>query len=83
MSVAGSVAAPAVDLSTWMGGLRGTIGDRPLNRIVMPGSHDSVSWSITRNSGVCGFGDQADLARRFPSIGEHVPDAERYLGGPT
>ncbi|MFJ5806130.1 hypothetical protein [Streptomyces sp. NPDC093093] len=68
MSVAGSLAAPAIDPGAWMGGLRGTIGDRPLNRIVMPGSHDSGSWSFTRNSGVCGFGDQADLARRFPSI---------------
>ncbi|MFD5933705.1 hypothetical protein [Streptomyces sp. NPDC060333] len=67
-SVAGTVAAPAVDLGAWMGGLRDTIGDRPLNRIVMPGSHDSGSWSITRNSGVCDFGDQADLAHRFPSI---------------
>ncbi|MET9596270.1 hypothetical protein [Streptomyces sp. NPDC006459] len=62
------VTAATVDLAGWMGGLRAVLGDRPLNRIVMPGSHDSGSWSITRDSGVCSHGDQAGLANRFPSI---------------
>ncbi|MEU0002442.1 hypothetical protein ABZ069_36640 [Streptomyces microflavus] len=48
--------------------LRGTIGDRPLKHIVMPGSHDSGSWSITRNSGLCPYGESADVARRWPAL---------------
>ncbi|MEV7831268.1 hypothetical protein AB0P12_11660 [Streptomyces subrutilus] len=58
----------SADLRTWMGENRSVLGGRPLNRIVMPGSHDAGSWSITRNSGVCDAGDQASISRTFPSI---------------
>ncbi|MFJ1787034.1 hypothetical protein ACIOML_22300 [Streptomyces anulatus] len=55
-------------LNSWMEQMRGTVGDRPLNRIVMPGSHDSGSWSITRNSGMCPYGESADIARKWPAL---------------
>ncbi|MFK0230819.1 hypothetical protein ACIQUL_34165 [Streptomyces sp. NPDC090303] len=55
-------------LGSWMEQLRGTVGDRPLNRIVMPGSHDSGSWSITKNSGMCPYGESADVARKWPAL---------------
>ncbi|MFJ5646152.1 hypothetical protein, partial [Streptomyces sp. NPDC093223] len=51
-------APPLVDphglnLGQWMSQIRNVIGDRPLNKVVMPGSHDAGSWSITPDSGVC------------------------------
>ncbi|MFF7296430.1 hypothetical protein [Streptomyces sp. NPDC008265] len=69
-----ATAAPArsatseLALGSWMEQLRGTVGDRPLNRIVMPGSHDAGSWSITRNSGLCRYGESAHVARKWPAL---------------
>ncbi|WP_097976919.1 hypothetical protein [Streptomyces sp. gb14] len=48
------------------------IGDRPLNRIVMPGAHDAGSWSITDTSGICDSGDAAATARKAPQIAAAV-----------
>ncbi|NEC20195.1 hypothetical protein [Streptomyces parvus] len=55
-------------LSRWMGQVDNVIGDRPLNEIVMPGSHDAGSWSITDKSGVCDTASEAKLAREHPQI---------------
>ncbi|WP_158708716.1 hypothetical protein [Streptomyces bikiniensis] len=57
-----------ITLDSWMEQLRGSVGDRPFNRIVMPGSHDSGSWSITKNSGTCPYGESADVARKWPAL---------------
>ncbi|MFB7037465.1 hypothetical protein [Streptomyces sp. NPDC056294] len=57
-----------ITLDSWMEQLRGSVGDRPFNRIAMPGSHDSGSWSITRNSGMCPYGESADVARKWPAL---------------
>ncbi|MFJ5646252.1 hypothetical protein, partial [Streptomyces sp. NPDC093223] len=49
----GQIDPGALNLQYWMNQIHGTIGDRPLNKVVMPGSHDAGSWSITPDSGVC------------------------------
>ncbi|MEU0896725.1 MBL fold metallo-hydrolase [Streptomyces massasporeus] len=46
----------------------GVIGDRPLNKIVMPGSHDAGSWSINPASGVCDSGFEAANAGKNPGV---------------
>jgi hypothetical protein len=56
------------DLSSWMEQMRGTIGDRPLNQIVMPGSHDAGTAGITKDSGICDWGDTASTARKNRSV---------------
>ncbi|MEU6312833.1 hypothetical protein [Streptomyces sp. NPDC047014] len=61
-------AATSIALDSWMEQLAGTVGERPLNRIVMPGSHDSGSWSISKNSGLCPYGESADVARKWPAL---------------
>ncbi|MGW0412538.1 hypothetical protein ACWDZX_14740 [Streptomyces collinus] len=53
---AGRTPAATVDLSHWMGDMHGYLDDRPLNRIAMPGSHDSGSWSIPADPGLCTSG---------------------------
>lgn len=58
----------SLDLTRWMGQIRDVIGDRPLNKIVMPGSHDAGSWSITDKTGVCDTASQAGMARDHPQI---------------
>ncbi|MEW1615930.1 MULTISPECIES: hypothetical protein [unclassified Streptomyces] len=55
-------------LPRWMSQVSDVIGDRPLNKIVMPGSHDAGSWSITDQSGVCDTASEAKLAREHPQI---------------
>ncbi|MGW1857323.1 hypothetical protein [Streptomyces collinus] len=58
----------AVDLGSWMEQTRGAIGDRPLNRIIMPGSHDAGTAGITKDSGICDLGDTASTAKKNRSI---------------
>lgn len=41
-----AVAAPAPSGADWMGAMSAQIGGLPLNQIVLPGSHDSDSFSI-------------------------------------
>ncbi|MCM2425006.1 hypothetical protein [Streptomyces sp. RKAG337] len=48
--------------------IRNVIGDRPLNKIVMPGSHDAGSWGITDKTGVCDTASQAKMARKNPQV---------------
>ncbi|MFJ4963166.1 hypothetical protein ACIP6P_12095 [Streptomyces sp. NPDC088729] len=74
-AAADPVSAPAraidpgsLDLSRWMSQTDGVIGDRPLNKVIMPGSHNAGSWSITDRSGVCDTASQATLARDHPQI---------------
>ncbi|MFF4935041.1 hypothetical protein ACFY2H_40245 [Streptomyces griseofuscus] len=75
-----SVAAPApkginpdsLFLNRWMGQISDVIGDRPLNKVVMPGSHDAGTWSITDTSGVCDTASQASLAHKFPAVAAAV-----------
>ncbi|MFC8094583.1 hypothetical protein [Streptomyces sp. NPDC057301] len=55
-------------LSRWMSQVSNVIGDRPLNKIVMPGSHDAGSWSITDTSGVCDTASEAQMARDYPEV---------------
>ncbi|MFI9645711.1 hypothetical protein ACIHAA_05350 [Streptomyces sp. NPDC052040] len=57
-----------VDLGSWMEQMQGTIGDRPLNRIVMPGSHDAGTAGITKDSGICDLGDTASTAKKNRSV---------------
>ncbi|MFF4704685.1 hypothetical protein ACWC4D_23740 [Streptomyces sp. NPDC001288] len=56
------------DLSSWMEQMQGTIGDRPLNQIVMPGSHDAGTAGITKDSGICDWGDSASTAKQNKSV---------------
>ncbi|MET9670309.1 hypothetical protein ABZY19_33940 [Streptomyces sp. NPDC006475] len=66
---ASRVVDPAgLNLRQWMGQISDVIGDRPLNKIVMPGSHDAGSWSITDRTGVCDTASEAKLARDFPQV---------------
>ncbi|MEU9704456.1 hypothetical protein [Streptomyces sp. NPDC047981] len=58
----------AVVLPRWMDQVREVIGDRPLNKIVMPGSHDAGSWSITDTSGVCDTASNATPAKDHPQL---------------
>ncbi|MFC9648736.1 MULTISPECIES: hypothetical protein [unclassified Streptomyces] len=57
-----------IQLGSWMSQLGSAIGDRPLNQIVMPGSHDAASAGITKNSGMCDAGDTVDTARMWPEL---------------
>ncbi|MFD7086918.1 hypothetical protein ACFV94_03690 [Streptomyces sp. NPDC059896] len=80
-----------IGLGSWMEQLKGTIGDRPLNQIVMPGSHDAGTAGITKDSGICSYGDQAEAARVYPalaasmarsqtgSLAEQLEGGSRYL----
>ncbi|MFD6338887.1 hypothetical protein [Streptomyces sp. NPDC060131] len=61
-------AAENIQLGSWMSQLGSTIGDRPLNQIVIPGSHDAGSAGITKNSGMCDAGDTVDTARMWPEL---------------
>ncbi|MFH8336520.1 hypothetical protein [Streptomyces sp. AM6-12] len=64
-------AAPApgaVALDSWMEQLGDTVGDRPLNQIVMPGSHDAGTAGITKDSGMCDAGDTVGTARKWPAL---------------
>ncbi|MGW7434298.1 hypothetical protein ACWGIN_32805 [Streptomyces sp. NPDC054861] len=51
-----------------MSQLAGTLGNRPLNGIVMPGSHDAGTAGITKDSGMCDAGDTVDVARSWPEL---------------
>ncbi|MCK8680125.1 hypothetical protein [Streptomyces lichenis] len=64
----GAIDPKSLVLPRWMSQISGVIGNRPLNRIVMPGSHDAGSWSITDRTGVCDTASEADLARKFPPV---------------
>ncbi|MEU9979502.1 hypothetical protein [Streptomyces sp. NPDC051014] len=87
----GPIAPAGLDTRQWMAQTKEVIGDRPLNRIVMPGSHDAGSWSITDKSGVCDTASEAKLAKDFPpiaatisvtqsaSIKNQLDDGSRYL----
>ncbi|MFD5099362.1 hypothetical protein [Streptomyces albidochromogenes] len=63
-----TAASAAIELGSWMDQLSGTIGARPLNQIVIPGSHDAGTAGITKDSGVCDAGDTADVARQWPAL---------------
>jgi hypothetical protein len=90
-SVLSAIDPAGVDLPRWMDQTRNVIGDRPLNKIVMPGSHDAGSWSITDTSGVCDTASNAKLAKDHPqlaaaisitqmsSIKEQLDNGSRYL----
>ncbi|MEU9256529.1 hypothetical protein AB0D66_32630 [Streptomyces sp. NPDC048270] len=71
-STAHVASSPGINLGSWMEQLSGTLGDRPLHRVVMPGSHDSGSWSITKDSGICPYGETADVAGRWPALAASV-----------
>ncbi|MFF7176950.1 hypothetical protein [Streptomyces sp. NPDC008121] len=51
-----------------MSQLAGTLGNRPLNGIVMPGSHDAGTAGITKDSDMCDAGDTVDVARSWPEL---------------
>ncbi|MFB6981350.1 hypothetical protein [Streptomyces scopuliridis] len=67
-SISELVSKENIELGSWMSQLGSTIGDRPLNQIVMPGSHDAGSAGITKNSGMCDAGDTVDFARKWPEL---------------
>ncbi|GAA3138322.1 hypothetical protein [Streptomyces echinatus] len=87
----GRASAATVDLSRWMGELHGYLDGRPLNRIAMPGSHDSGSWSIPADPGLCTSGWSYDAAKLDPrlaasisrtqsgSLTEQLDEGARYL----
>ncbi|WCE02454.1 hypothetical protein PGH47_42675 (plasmid) [Streptomyces sp. HUAS 31] len=71
--IPGTAAAAPVDpdglnLRQWMGQIRDVIGDRPLNKIVMPGSHDAGSWSITDKTGICDTASEAEMSKISPQV---------------
>ncbi|MFJ4965351.1 hypothetical protein ACIP6P_23350 [Streptomyces sp. NPDC088729] len=63
-----AVQTNAIELGSWMDQLKGTIGDRPLNQIVMPGSHDAGTSTITEDSGICSYGESAEASRAWPGV---------------
>ncbi|MFE7569076.1 hypothetical protein ACFU76_19290 [Streptomyces sp. NPDC057539] len=65
-----------IELGSWMSQLGGAIGDRPLNQIVMPGSHDAGSAGITKSSGMCDAGDTVDTARMWPELAASMSRAQ-------
>ncbi|MFJ2673767.1 hypothetical protein [Streptomyces sp. NPDC087525] len=69
---AGAIDPAAINTRLWMSQIKNVIGDRPLNKIVMPGSHDAGSWSITPSSGVCDAGSEAAMAKRFPGVAANL-----------
>ncbi|MBY8840682.1 hypothetical protein [Streptomyces sp. SP2-10] len=72
----GRAAAATVDLSRWMGEMRGYLDGRPLNRIAMPGSHDSGSWSIPADPGLCTSGWSYDAAKLDPRLAASISRAQ-------
>ncbi|MFD8108908.1 hypothetical protein [Streptomyces microflavus] len=76
-TVAEGIDPAGLDLGRWMSGTAEIIGDRPLNRIIMPGSHNAGSWSITDRSGVCDTASQATLARDHPQIAATLSVTQR------
>lgn len=69
---AGRASAATVDLSRWMGDMHGYLDDRPLNRIAMPGSHDSGSWSIPADPGLCTSGWSYNVASLDPRLAASI-----------
>ncbi|MFF7751649.1 hypothetical protein ACFZCP_20875 [Streptomyces sp. NPDC007971] len=69
---AGRASAATVDLSRWMGDMHGYLDDRPLNRIAMPGSHDSGSWSIPADPGLCTSGWSYNAASLDPRLAASI-----------
>jgi hypothetical protein len=60
--------AKTLDLAHWMGQTASTLDDVPLDRMAIPGSHDSTSWDIDPTTGVCPSGDEAGVSEAFPAI---------------
>ncbi|MFJ9820763.1 hypothetical protein ACIRU3_36955 [Streptomyces sp. NPDC101151] len=69
---AGRASAATVDLSRWMGDMHGYLDNQPLNRIAMPGSHDSGSWSIPADPGLCTSGWSYNVASLDPRLAASI-----------
>ncbi|MBL1083733.1 hypothetical protein JK359_17455 [Streptomyces actinomycinicus] len=88
---AARASAATVDLSRWMGEMHGYLDDQPLNRVAMPGSHDSGSWNIPADPALCTSGwsyKAASLDRRLAasisrtqsgSLTDQLDQGARYL----
>ncbi|MEW1616183.1 MULTISPECIES: hypothetical protein [unclassified Streptomyces] len=66
----------ALNLGYWMESNKDILGERPLNRIVMPGSHDAGSWSVTDRTGFCEKDGDVDKAKLSSSITASVSVAQ-------
>ncbi|MFE0510887.1 hypothetical protein [Streptomyces sp. NPDC058964] len=69
-------AAATVDLSRWMGDMHTYLDDRPLNRIAMPGSHDSGSWNIPADPVLCTSGWSYNVASLDPRLAASISRAQ-------
>ncbi|MET8449094.1 hypothetical protein [Streptomyces sp. NPDC005209] len=72
----GRASAATVDLSRWMGDMHGYLDNQPLNRIAMPGSHDSGSWSIPADPGLCTSGWSYNVAKLDPRLAASISRAQ-------
>ncbi|WP_432186450.1 hypothetical protein [Streptomyces sp. Tue6028] len=72
----GRASAATVDLSRWMGEMHSHLDDRPLNGIAMPGSHDSGSWSIPADPGLCTSGWSYNAASLDPRLAASISRAQ-------
>ncbi|MFJ3809262.1 hypothetical protein ACIPWE_23260 [Streptomyces sp. NPDC090073] len=68
----GRASAATVDLARWMGDMHGYLDGQPLNRIAMPGSHDSGSWSIPADPALCTSGWSYNVARVDPRLAASI-----------
>ncbi|MDF3299486.1 hypothetical protein [Streptomyces tropicalis] len=73
----GRALAATVDLSRWMGDMHGYLDGLPLNRIAMPGSHDSGSWSIPADPGLCTSGWSYGVASVDPRLAASISRSQR------
>ncbi|MER5859654.1 hypothetical protein ABT131_29250 [Streptomyces sp900105245] len=68
----GRASAATVDLARWMGDMHGYLDGQPLNRIAMPGSHDSGSWSIPADPALCTSGWSYNVAKVDPRLAASI-----------
>ncbi|MFF7129798.1 hypothetical protein [Streptomyces sp. NPDC008240] len=73
---AGRASAATVDLSRWMGDMHDYLDNRPLNRIAMPGSHDSGSWSIPADPALCTSGWSYNVAKLDARLAASISRAQ-------
>ena len=59
--------------SKWMQENLGTIGDRKLRDIIMPGSHDAAMYRTTNCTVGAGDGNAKTQSQRFSGQLEHFP----------
>jgi hypothetical protein len=68
----GDTMATGFNLQAWMGDLNEIIGNRPLNMVVMPQTHDSASYGIGRDTGPI-LAQGGELSEGFKQFTQFMP----------